>query len=76
VRAVRERRPGLPVLLTSGYTGSGLGAEGFGPDAPVLAKPFTPRELQRRLREVLAQGAPGGPAPGDAAGALPGAKRR
>jgi signal transduction histidine kinase/CheY-like chemotaxis protein len=80
VRAVRERRPGLPALLTSGYTASRLAAEGFGPDAPVLAKPFTPRELRRRLRDVLERGAPrpsgGGPADAGAAGALPEAKRR
>ena len=82
VRAARQRRPGLPVLFTSGYIASGLsaeGAEGFGPDEPVLSKPFTPPELRRRLREVLARGATppaGGPAGSRAAGALPDAPRR
>jgi PAS domain S-box-containing protein len=51
---LRQRRPELPVLFTSGYPqergvagGSPLGADGF------LQKPFTRDELLEKLRETL-----------------------
>jgi CheY-like chemotaxis protein len=52
-REVRTLRPDLPVLLTTGKLierGDAVGDDG-GP--PVLAKPFTQRELAEMLREVL-----------------------
>jgi PAS domain S-box-containing protein len=51
---VRALRPGLPVLLTSGY------ADGVLPDpdalpagAAFLAKPYSPQELATRVRQLL-----------------------
>jgi DNA-binding NtrC family response regulator len=58
----RRRRPGLPVLLSSGYAGapSRVAAAGF----PLLRKPFTLEELgtaiERAMRgaEAVVPGAP------------------
>jgi two-component system cell cycle sensor histidine kinase/response regulator CckA len=51
---VAARWPGLPVLYTSGYPGKEVVDRGLvNPDAPFLAKPFTPEALARRVREVL-----------------------
>ena len=47
----RRRRPGLRVLLTSGYSG-GTDKENAG-NAPVLTKPYSRVALAARLREVL-----------------------
>ncbi len=52
---IRLRRPGLPVLLTSGYAQIAIQsarAEGI----PILAKPYEIDVLARRLREVLDTG--------------------
>lgn len=44
-------RPGLRVLLTSGYTGEALAGEhSVPPDVPILAKPYRPEELAARLK--------------------------
>lgn len=51
-REAGRRRPGLPVLLTTGYTGSG--AAGVPPDVPVLRKPYKLEDLAQALRTVLA----------------------
>jgi PAS domain S-box-containing protein len=51
-RAIRERRPTLPVLFMSGYTDGPLDF----PDARMLQKPFSPRVLAARLQEVLSSG--------------------
>ena len=52
--AIQDRWPGIPVVLTSGY--SGKLAETFG-DEPllrsVLPKPFSSADLDRRIREGL-----------------------
>jgi CheY-like chemotaxis protein len=48
-----EQRPGLPVLLMSGYTGETLEVDGLRQRTMRLQKPFTPRELRQRVREVL-----------------------
>ena len=51
---VAARWPGIPVLYTSGYPGREVVDRGLvHPDAPFLAKPFTPEALARRVREVL-----------------------
>jgi DNA-binding NtrC family response regulator len=53
MRKVREKRPGIPIIVMSGYATSetikeaqGLGAALF------LPKPFTPDELAETLRSV------------------------
>ncbi len=48
---LRRARPGLRVLLVSGYARDGLGAGADG--AHFLQKPFTPAVLQARVREIL-----------------------
>ena len=47
------RRPGLPVIIMSGYTEETLAAPGLKEPIALLPKPFTPRELRGRIREVL-----------------------
>ncbi|MBV8169568.1 MAG: response regulator, partial [Alphaproteobacteria bacterium] len=50
----RAQRPGIRVLFTSGYSDHAVTAQGrFGPGACLLAKPYEPRELAHRLREIL-----------------------
>lgn len=46
-RAVRQRRPGVKVLVISGYAG----VDAIAPDLPRLAKPFRLEELGRLLAE-------------------------
>jgi two-component system cell cycle sensor histidine kinase/response regulator CckA len=48
-----ETRPGLPVIVMSGYTQEDLSVSGFSQPIGLLQKPFTPKELRRRIREVL-----------------------
>jgi PAS domain S-box-containing protein len=50
---LRARRPGLRVLYASGYVGDLPAGAGGEPDAPLLAKPYTPADLARRVRRVL-----------------------
>ena len=45
------RRPGLRVIIMSGYTEETL--TGLGNQVALLQKPFAPRELRRRIREAL-----------------------
>jgi DNA-binding response OmpR family regulator len=47
------RRPGLPVIVMSGYTEENLSVAGAADPIALLQKPFTPRDLRRRIREVL-----------------------
>jgi signal transduction histidine kinase/ActR/RegA family two-component response regulator len=52
-RQARGMRPGLKVLLTTGYAhGAAVGIEA-GSALPTLAKPFTLDQLARRAREAL-----------------------
>jgi PAS domain S-box-containing protein len=46
-------RPDLHVIVMSGYTEETL--DGLGPQVDLLQKPFAPRDLRRRVREVLDQ---------------------
>ncbi|TLU73253.1 ATP-binding protein [Lichenicoccus roseus] len=46
-------RPGLKVLLTSGYVGDGAAGQAIGQDLPVLNKPYRRDELAQKLRVVL-----------------------
>jgi len=48
---LRERRPGLPVLLMSGYPASQAGAPA--PEVPFLTKPFTPADLLAEVGALL-----------------------
>ena len=49
-----ERRPDLKVIYMSGYTGDAMdGSGGLEAGAILIQKPFTPRTLLRRVREVL-----------------------
>ena len=53
-REVRKRRPGIKVLLTTGYAERGVElASTGGPEFGVLNKPYGQTELIRRVREVL-----------------------
>ena len=47
------QRPGLPVIVMSGYTEDTLDVPGLKEPIALLQKPFSPRELRRRIREVL-----------------------
>ena len=47
------RRPGMPVIIMSGYTEETLDVPGLTEPIALLQKPFTPRELRRRIREIL-----------------------
>ena len=51
-REAGRRRPGLPVLLTTGYSGGGAAAVPLG--LPVLRKPYRIDELASALQKVLA----------------------
>ena len=59
-RRARERWPGLRVLFVSGYSANGMVRRGaLEPGVELLQKPFTPRELLRRVRACLDRPAPG-----------------
>ena len=63
---IGSRWPTIPVIYMSGYPGKEVVDRGLvSPDAPFVAKPFTPEALARRTREVLdaARSWPG-PGPG------------
>ena len=47
------RLPGLPVIIMSGYTDETLDLPGMKEPIALLQKPFTPRDLRRRIREAL-----------------------
>lgn len=54
-RAARARRPGLRVLLTSGYVARPLANEQVtAPDFPLLHKPYRADDLARAVRSALA----------------------
>ena len=51
---VRERRPGLPIIFTTGYTRNAIVHNGvLDAGVELIGKPFTLEELARRVREVL-----------------------
>jgi PAS domain S-box-containing protein len=51
--AARERRPGLPVVFVSGYTGDTTLDRSEDPATAFLSKPFDPDELLRAVRATL-----------------------
>ncbi len=56
---LRERRPGLSVVLTSGYSEAELRGEVRDRASAFLVKPFTPEALVRVVSETLADSRPG-----------------
>jgi DNA-binding NtrC family response regulator len=53
MRKVREKRPGIPIIVMSGYATSETIKEAEGLGAAIfLPKPFTPDELAETLRSV------------------------
>jgi PAS domain S-box-containing protein len=51
---IRQDRPGIKVLFSSGYTGDVVAQQGaLDPTIPFLQKPFTPRTLAVKVREAL-----------------------
>jgi len=53
-REARRQRPGLPVLLTTGYTGGGPSAVPLG--VPLLRKPYSLQDLQQAITRAIANG--------------------
>ena len=54
VDLVRERRPDLPVIYTTGYTRNAVVHNGvLDPGVELIGKPFTIEELATRIRQVL-----------------------
>ena len=57
-RRMREARPGIRVLLMSGYTEHGFALQHqIQEGTAFLQKPFSARSLTQRIRELLDQGA-------------------
>ena len=57
---LRRDRPGIKVLLCSGYTGDAVMQQGvLDASIPFLQKPFTLRTLTAKVREVLDAGTAG-----------------
>jgi PAS domain S-box-containing protein len=53
-RRIAETRPNLPVLFMSGYTENVISRQGvLEPGVALLQKPFSVKELARKVREVL-----------------------
>jgi len=49
-----RRRPGLPVLFTTGYTSNAIVHHGrLDPGMPLIGKPFTYAELAAKVRRIL-----------------------
>lgn len=58
---VRERRPDIAVLLTTGYNEDLVADTPRAPSMDVLGKPYRPNELADRVRSALNRGSSGGP---------------
>jgi DNA-binding NarL/FixJ family response regulator len=57
--ALRHSRPGLKVLFMSGYTNDALVRQGIEASrVAFIHKPFTPRALAEKIREVLESSGP------------------
>ena len=75
-KAAREKRPGIRILLTSGYPGTCVDDH----ELPLLDKPYAPSTLAAVLRELLTDetlsAAPGGKGKAGAAGTGHGRRSR
>jgi signal transduction histidine kinase/ligand-binding sensor domain-containing protein/CheY-like chemotaxis protein len=56
MQALREVRPDLPVVLTSGYTAQEAGDLTTAPRTVFLPKPWRPEQLVRCVRDLMAEG--------------------
>ena len=57
-----RRRPGLPVLFTTGYTSNAIVHHGrLDPGMHLIGKPFTYAELAAKVRRMLDGGLSGSP---------------
>jgi two-component SAPR family response regulator len=56
-RTARRLRPGLKILLTSGYADDVLSHNGVSPDE-LLVKPYNPSDLVERIGAALGLGRP------------------
>ncbi|UCJ18844.1 PAS domain-containing protein [Pseudomonas sp. MM211] len=53
-REARRRKPGLKVLLTTGYSESSLeSTDAAGSEFEVISKPYVPTDLARKVRQVI-----------------------
>ncbi len=52
---VRRERPGVKVILASGVTRTVQAAGDLCDDGSLMAKPYDPRQVERRIRLLLAQ---------------------
>ncbi|HUN41564.1 MAG TPA: response regulator [Acetobacteraceae bacterium] len=57
-RWVKAHHPGLPVLMTSGYYGTGWLGERLEREVRLIQKPYTQDEVLRHIRRLLAAHAP------------------
>ncbi len=51
--ALLQQRPGLSVIVMSGYTDEMLEVAGLPKAVALLPKPFTPKDLRQKVREIL-----------------------
>src|SRR5262249_4645031 len=65
-----QKRPGIAVLLTSGYARDLIPADDR-PDYPLIAKPYRAEDLMARLRSVLASRRASSSTPAPTAPSLP-----
>jgi PAS domain S-box-containing protein len=76
-RIARERRPGIAVMFTSGYTENAIVHGGRLDDGvDLLSKPYTREALARRLRDALRRSGRPDPAAGAGEAGRPGAAPR
>jgi len=52
---IRQQRPTVKVVLTSGIAKAVDAAEALCEEAPLVPKPYSPAELERQIRGLLAQ---------------------
>jgi two-component system cell cycle sensor histidine kinase/response regulator CckA len=55
LQAMREERPHLPIVLTSGYTAEEAGDLTATPRTVFLQKPWRPEQLVRSVRDLMAE---------------------
>lgn len=55
-RELLAKRPGLPVLMTSGYTAQGIIPAGLADELRVLRKPHGQADLSQAIRDLMIGG--------------------